>query len=221
MSQSAGFDLSRNPWFAAGGVYAVAHVRGGGELGDDWRRAGKGDKKQNGIDDFVACADYIVAQRYTSSAKLAAKGTSAGGVVVGSALTQRPELFRAVIIEVGCLDALRFEVTRNGPPNVHEWGSVKTQEGFHALRAMSPYEHVVPGTAYPAVLLTAGINDPRVDVWQPAKMAARLRAASTSGRPILLAVNYDEGHFHTTLSSFNQHHADAWAFLLWQLGEVR
>ena len=221
MSQLPNFDLSRNPWFAAGGVYAVAHVRGGGELGDEWRRAGKGAKKQNGVDDFIACGDYLVAQGYTSPAKLAAKGTSAGGVLVGRALTQRSELFRAVIIEVGCLDALRFEVTRNGPPNVHEWGSVKTQEGFEALRAMSPYEHVVPGTPYPAVLLTAGINDPRVDVWQPAKMAARLRATSTSDRPILLAVNYDEGHFHTTLSSFNQHHADTWAFLLWQLGEIR
>jgi len=220
MSQTPSFDLSRNPWFAAGGVYAVAHVRGGGELGEEWRRAGKGPKKQNGIDDFIACADYLVAQGYTAPAKLAAKGTSAGGVVVGRALTQKPELFRAAILEVACLDALHFENTRNGPPNVPEWGSVKTEEGFAALRAMSPYEHVVPGTAYPAVLLTAGMNDPRVDVWQPAKMAARLRAASTSGRPILLAVNYDEGHFHTTLSSFNEHHADTWAFLLWQLGEI-
>ena len=219
MSQLPNFDLGRNPWFAAGGVYAVAHVRGGGELGDEWRRAGKGPKKQNGIEDFIACADYLVAHGYTTPEKLAAKGTSAGGVLVGSALTQRPELFRAVILEVGALDALRFEATRNGPPNVPEWGSVKTQPGFEALRAMSPYEHVAPGTAYPAVLLTAGINDPRVDIWQPAKMAARLRAASTSGRPILLAVNCDEGHFHTTLSSFNQHHADTWAFLLWQLGE--
>ncbi len=97
---------------------------------------------------------------------------------------------------------------------------MKTQEGFQALLAMSPYEHVVPGTAYPAVLLTAGFNDPRVDVWQPAKMAARLRAATSSGRPVLLSVNYDEGHFHSTLSSFNEHHADVWSFLFWQLGEL-
>jgi prolyl oligopeptidase len=221
ISQTPSFDLSRNPWFAAGGVYAVAHVRGGGELGDEWRRAGKGAKKQNGIDDFIACAEHLVAQSYTSPKKLAAKGMSAGGVLVGRAMTQRPELFRAVILEVGALDALRFENTRNGPPNVPEWGSVETQPGFEALRAMSPYEHVSPGTAYPSVLLTAGFNDPRVDVWQPAKMAARLRAASDSGRPILLSVNYDEGHFHTTLSSFNEHHADTWAFLLWQLDELR
>lgn len=217
ISQTPNFDFSRNPWFAAGGVYAVAHVRGGGELGEEWRRAGKGAKKQNGIDDFIACAEHLVAQGYTTPERLAAKGTSAGGVLVGRAMTQRPELFRAVILEVGALDALRFESTRNGPPNVPEWGSVETQPGFEALLAMSPYEHVTPGTAYPAVLLTAGFNDPRVDVWQPAKMAARLRSASSSGRPILLSVNYDEGHFHTTLSSFNEHHADTWAFLLWQL----
>lgn len=221
ISQTPNFDLSRNPWFATGGVYAVAHVRGGGELGDEWRRAGKGTKKQNGIDDFIACAEHLIAQGYTVPEKLAAKGTSAGGVLVGRAMTQRPELFRAVILEVGALDALRFENTRNGPPNVPEWGSVETQPGFEALRAMSPYEHVTHGTAYPAVLLTAGFNDPRVDVWQPAKMAARLRAASTSGRPVLLSVNYDEGHFHTTLSSFNEHHADTWAFLLWQLNNIR
>lgn len=221
IAQTPNFELSRNPWFAAGGVYAVAHVRGGGELGDEWRRAGKGPKKQNGIDDFLACADYLVTQGYTSPGKLAAQGASAGGVLVGSAMTQRPELFRAVILEVAALDALRFEATRNGPPNVQEWGSVGNRSGFESLRAMSPYEHVKAGTAYPAVLLTAGLNDPRVDVWQPAKMAARLRAASSSGRPILLSVNYDEGHFHTTLSSFNEHHADTWAFLLWQLDVKR
>ncbi|MFO0734138.1 MAG: prolyl oligopeptidase family serine peptidase [Nitrospiraceae bacterium] len=100
-----------------------------------------------------------------------------------------------------------------------EWGSVKTQEGFQALLAMSPYEHVVPGTAYPAVLLTAGFNDPRVDVWQPGQSAARLRAATSSGRPVLLSVNYDEGIF-TARSSFNEHHADVWSFLLWQLGRT-
>lgn len=217
MSQSPDFDLARNPWFEAGGVYAVAHVRGGGELGEEWRLAGKGPKKQNGVDDFIACAEHLIAMGYTTPAKLGAKGTSAGGVVVGGAITERPELFRAAILEVACLDALRFEVCRNGPPNIPEWGSTKTREGFDALRAMSPYERVKPGTAYPAVLLTAGLNDPRVDVWQPAKMAARLRAATSSGLPILLAVNYDEGHFHTTISSFNESHADIWAFLLWQL----
>ena len=221
IAQTPTFDLSRNPWFAGGGVYAVAHVRGGGEHGEEWRLAGKGRNKQNGIDDFVACAEYLVAQGYTASAKLAARSASAGGVLIGRAITQRPELFAAAIIEVGALDALRFEVTPNGPPNIPEWGSVQTREGFEALRAMSPYEHVAAATAYPAVLLTTGINDPRVEPWQPAKMAARLRAATSSGKPILLAVNYDEGHFHTTLSSFHEHHTDTWTFLLWQLGESK
>jgi prolyl oligopeptidase len=221
ISQTPNFDLARTPWFAAGGVYAVAHVRGGGELGEEWRLAGKGTNKQNGIDDFIACAEYLVEASYTSPAKLAAKGVSAGGVLVGRALTERPDLFRAVILEVGALDALRFEATRNGEPNVPEWGSVRTKQGFEALRNMSPYEHVLPGTPYPAVLLTAGFNDPRVDVWQPAKMAARMRAATSSALPVLLAVNYDEGHFHSTISSFNEHNADIWSFLFWQLGELK
>ena len=219
-AQGPGFELSRVPWFDRGGVYAIAHVRGGGELGPAWQLAGQGPRKLNGVADFIACAEYLIAERYTSPRKLAARSLSAGGVLVGRALTERPDLFQAVVIEAGALDALRFEATPNGPPNIPEWGSVQTPEGFAALQAMSPYEHIQPGTPYPAVLLTTGINDHRVEPWQPAKMAARLAAATSSGRPILLSVNYDEGHFQTTLSSFYEHEADIWSFLLWQLGET-
>jgi len=219
-SQTPGFELSREPWFKRDGVYAVAHVRGGGELGTAWQMAGKGPHKMNGVADFIACAEYLVTEGYTSRDKLAAQSISAGGVLVGRALTERPELFRAVVIEAGALDALRFEVTANGPANIPEWGSTQSKEGFDALLKMSPYEHIITGTQYPAVLLTTGINDPRVEPWQSCKMAARLQAATTSGQPILLNVNYDDGHFQTTLSSIYEHQADIWAFLLWQLGEL-
>jgi prolyl oligopeptidase len=218
-SQTPGFDLSREPWFMRDGIYAIAHVRGGGELGTAWQMGGKGPHKMNGVADFIACAEYLLAEGYTSREKLAAQSISAGGVLVGRALTERPELFRAVVIESGALDALRFEITANGPANIPEWGSIRTREGFDALLKMSPYEHLKPGERYPAVLLTTGINDPRVEPWQSCKMAARLRAATTSGQPILLSVNYDEGHFQTTLSSMYEHQADLWTFLLWQLGE--
>ncbi|MDB6021248.1 MAG: hypothetical protein JWQ04_1105, partial [Pedosphaera sp.] len=220
MSQGPSFDLSRQPWFARGGVYAVAHVRGGGEFGKEWHLAGKGKNKQNGVDDFIACAEYLVSEHYTSPEKLAVQSVSAGGVLVGQAIMQRPELFGAAVIEVGALDALRFEATPNGPPNVPEWGSIQTREGFESLRGMSPYEHVRPGTHYPAVLLTTGINDRRVEPWQSAKMAARLQAANAGEKPILLSVNYAGGHFQTTLSSILEHQADIWTFLLWQLGET-
>jgi len=220
VAQGPSFDLSQQPWFARDGVYAIAHVRGGGEYGEEWRLAGKGPKKQNGVDDFVACARYLVAEGYTTPEKLAAQGISAGGVLVGQAVMQQPELFGAAVIEVGALDALRFEVTPNGPPNIPEWGSTQSKEGFETLRALSPYEHIRKGTRYPAMLFTTGMNDARVEPWQSAKMTARLQAATASGRPILLRVNRDEGHFQTTLSSINEHHADIWAFLLWQLGET-
>lgn len=219
-SQTPGFELSREPWFERGGIYAIAHVRGGGEFGAAWQMAGKGPNKMNGVADFIACAEYLLNQGYTSRDKLAAQSISAGGVLVGRALTERPELFRAVVIEAGALDALRFEVTANGPANIPEWGSIQSKEGFNALLKMSPYAHLTAGTLYPAVLLTTGINDPRVDPWQSCKMAARLQASTTSGHPVLLRVNYDDGHFQTTLSSMYEHHADIWTFLLWQLGEA-
>jgi len=219
-SQTPGFELSRAPWFKRGGIYAIAHVRGGGEFGTAWQMAGKGPHKMRGVADFIACAEYLLSEGYTSRDKLAAQSISAGGVLVGRSFTERPDLFRTVVIEAGALDALRFEVTANGPANIPEWGSTQSREGFDALRKMSPYEHIIAGTHYPGVLLTTGINDPRVEPWQSCKMAARLQAATTSGRPILLSVNYDEGHFQTTLSSMYEHQADIWTFLLWQLGEL-
>jgi prolyl oligopeptidase len=199
---------------------AVAHVRGGGEYGEDWHKGGQKLTKLNTVFDFIACAQYLVDQRYTSPKYLAGQGASAGGVTVGGALTWRPDLFAVILDIVGMTDTLRVETTPNGPPNISEFGSVKTEEGFHGLYAMSAYARVRDGTPYPAVLLATGANDPRVAPWIIAKMAARLQAATSSGKPILLDVDYDAGHgIGSQRDQIRRLLADEMTFALWQFGE--
>jgi prolyl oligopeptidase len=212
---------SRLAWVEHGGVYAVCHVRGGGWFGEDWHNAGKIATKQHTIDDFVACGRYLVAQKYTAPAHLAGEGTSAGGITIGRSITQHPELFAAALSIVGVSDAVRSEFSSNGPPNIPEFGSVKVASQVGPLINMDAYLNVKPGTKYPAVMLNTGINDPRVSPWELAKFTAALQAASTSGRPILLRVDYDAGHgfMATTRSQANQLLADQYSFLLWQLGD--
>ena len=219
ISQTPSYSPTLLPWFDRGGIFAVAHVRGGGEYGEDWYKAGYQATKPNTWRDAIACAQWLIDHHYTSPAKLAIRGGSAGGILVGRAITERPDLFAAAIDDVPVSDSLRMEFSANGVPNVPEFGSVKTEAGFKALLEMSPYAHVKDGVAYPAVLLTTGFNDPRVDAWEAAKMAARLQAATSSGRPVLLRVDYDAGHgFGTTKKSAYELAADRLAFLLWQLG---
>lgn len=208
-------------WIERGGVYAVAHVRGGGEWGEDWHRAGQKGTKMNTVRDFIACGEYLVEHKYTSPQKLAGSGTSAGGILIGRTITERPDLFAAAISRVGASNILRFENSQGGPANVPEFGTVSTEVGFKALYEMDAYSHVKPNTPYPAVLLTTGINDPRVPVWQVAKMTARLQATSTSGKPILLRVDSDAGHgfIDSTKSQVNAERADWYAFMLWQFGD--
>ena len=175
--------------------------------------------KQNSITDFIACAEALIRMGYTSPAYLAAEGASAGGITVGVAIARRPDLFRAVLIGAGAVNALRLEQLPVGPNLIPEFGSVKDPEQFQALLAMDAYQQVRDGTPYPAVLLTDGFNDPRIQVWMPAKMTARLQAASTSGRPILFRVDFDAGHGPgSTRSQSDAKRADELAFLLWQLG---
>jgi prolyl oligopeptidase len=176
--------------------------------------------KINTITDLIACAHYLVDKKYTSSARLALNGGSAGGIAVGGAITREPGLFGAALDEVGVSDSLRMETTPTGLLNIPELGTTKTLEGFKALYAISPYNHVVRGTPYPAVMLYTGMNDPRLEPWQVAKMAARLQAATTSGKPILLLVDYQGGHgFGDTKTQTDERWADERAFLLWQLGD--
>jgi prolyl oligopeptidase len=187
-------------WFDRGGVLAVAHVRGGGEYGEDWYKGGYKATKPNTWRDAIACGEWLVANKYTSSAQMSIMGGSAGGIYVGRAITDRPDL-------------------SNGVPNIPEFGTVKTEEGFKGLLAMSAYHAVKDGVKYPAVLLTTGFNDPRVDSWEAGKMAARLMAASTSGKPILLRIDFDEGHgIGATKKAQYEERADTFAFLLWQAG---
>ena len=177
-----------------GMVIAYAHVRGGGENGEDWHLAGQKLTKQNTISDFIGSAEYLIKNGYTEPAKLGGIGTSAGGILIGGALTQRPDLFTLCICDVGVMNPLRAEQGANGPGNTPEFGSVKDPDGFKALYAMDAYQHVKDGTAYPAVLLITGANDPRVDSWELFKMTARLQAATSSKNPVLLRIDYDAGH---------------------------
>jgi len=219
ISRDPGFDPRLLAWCELGGVYAVAHVRGGGEYGEDWYKAGYKLTKPNTWKDFIACARYLIDEKYTSPERLAGTGRSAGGILIGRAITERPDLFAAAISEVGCSEMLRMETTPNGIPNIPEFGSVKTEDGFRALYEMSAYHHVTDGVKYPAVLLTTGIHDPRVEPWQAAKMAARLQAATASGKPVLLRVDYEAGHgIGTTKKQIQEQLADNWTFLLWQFG---
>ena len=213
------FDPTMLVFLEHGGVRAFAHVRGGGEYGEDWHQAGQKLTKQHTIDDFIAGGEYLIEHKYTSAAHLAGEGTSAGGITIGGAITQRPEMFGAALIRVGDSDALRSETMASGPANIPEFGTVKEADGFKALFAMDAYQHVKPNTPYPAVLLTTGVNDPRVAPWQAAKMTARLQAATSSGKPILLRVDYDAGHgLGSTKSQRDIELGDEVAFLFWQLG---
>lgn len=202
-------------WYERGGIFAVAHLRGGGEYGKEWHLAGKGLNKQNTIDDFIACAEYLIREGYTRPGRLAGEGGSAGGIPTGGALVQRPDLWAAMVILVGVTNALRMEFLPNGAINVPELGSVATEEGFKALQLIDAYSKVQDGVPYPAVLLTTGLNDPRVMPSHAMKMAARLQRATTSERPVLLRVEMEGGHgLGSTKSQVNEELADEFAFLL-------
>jgi prolyl oligopeptidase len=215
------FEPARLSWLERGGVYAVANVRGSGVYGQEWYQAGYKATKPNTWKDFIACAEYLIAEKYTTSRKLGIHGGSAGGILVGRAMTERPDLFGAVIPAVGALDMVRFATAANGPVNVPEFGDVGKEPEFRALLAMSSYHHVKDGERYPAVLLTHGVNDPRVDVWHSSKMAARLMAASRSGAPILLDLDYESGHgVGDTKAQRQKQLATNYAFFFWHAGHA-
>ncbi len=212
------FSPDRKTLLEHGFVLAIANLRGGGEYGEAWHKAGSLTKKQNVFDDFAACARYLIDHKYTNSAKLAIEGGSNGGLLMGAALTQHPELFAAVVSHVGIYDMLRVELQPNGAFNVTEFGTAKEPDQFRALYAYSPYHHVVDGTNYPAVLFLTGDNDPRVDPLNSRKMTARLQAGGTK-RPVLLRTSSNSGHgIGTALSEYVAEQADVQAFVLDQLG---
>jgi prolyl oligopeptidase len=219
ISMSPNFDFTRRLWFDRGGVYVVANIRGGGEFGEEWHKAGNLTKKQNVFDDFAAAAEYLIKENYTRPGKLAIQGGSNGGLLMGAMITQYPDLFHAVVSSVGIYDMLRVELAPNGAFNVTEFGTVKDPEQFKALYAYSPYHHVVDGTKYPAVLMMTGANDGRVAPYHSRKMTARLLAANKSENPILLRTSSSAGHgIGTALSERIKQSADIYAFLFGQLG---
>lgn len=213
------FNTSFLPMYKRGVVFAVAHVRGGGEKGEDWYRAGWKTTKPNTWKDFIACGDYLVNNGYTSKDKLAGSGTSAGGILIGRAITERPDLFKVAIPKVGCLNTIRGEFSPNGPVNIPEFGTVTIEEEYKALKEMDAYEHIIPGEKYPATLVTTGFNDPRVISWIPAKFAAKLQNENGSANPVLLQVDYSTGHFGgETMTDYFENISDIYSFIMWQCG---
>lgn len=212
------FSTSLYVWLEQDAVLAIAGVRGGGELGSAWRDAGTGANKPNTWKDGIACAEYLVAKGYTAADKLAVRGGSAGGIFAGRAITERPDLFRVGVIQVGMTDTLRAEFSANGVTNISEFGTVADPQGFKSLLAMSTYSNIQDGVKYPAVVFVHGINDPRVDIWHSLKTAARFQKASASGRPVLLRLDDQAGHgIGSTVSQALSETADVYAFLLWQM----
>jgi prolyl oligopeptidase len=212
------FNEMENSLAVKGAVIAIPHVRGGSEKGEEWYRAGYKTTKPNTWKDFISCAEYLINNGYTSAKKLSGTGTSAGGVLISRAITERPDLFAAAICNVGCANAMRLEFSSNGPVNIPEFGTVKDSAECKALYVMDGMQHVVDKTNYPAVMCVGGWNDPRVIAWQPGKFAAALQNASTSGKPVLMKVNYDNGHFTADKSVTFSNFADQYAFLMWQCG---
>jgi prolyl oligopeptidase len=201
-----------------GVVLAWAHVRGGGEKGEAWHKAGYKTTKPNTWKDFNSCAEYLIKLGYTSPGKLAGTGTSAGGILISRAITERPDLFRAAICNVGLANVMRSEFRPTGPVNTAEFGTIKDPMECQALYEMDGVQHVQTGVKYPAVMGVAGWNDPRVPAWQPGKFVATLQSASASPNPALMMVNYDSGHIAAVKTVAFRDMANQIAFLLWQTG---
>jgi prolyl oligopeptidase len=226
-----GFNVSLTPafsrgsylWMEHGGIYAVANLRGGSEFGEDWHRAGMLEKKQNVFDDFIAAGEYLIAQKYTDKDHLAIQGGSNGGLLMGAMITQRPDLFRAVVCAVPLLDMLRYQNFQIAKLWIPEYGSAEDAKQFDWLYAYSPYHHVKPGQEYPAILFMTGDTDTRVDPMHAKKMAALMQAEAKNGasqqRPILLRIETKAGHGQgKPVAKQIEESTDVYSFLFWQLG---
>jgi len=226
-----GFNVSLTPsfsrtaylWMEHGGVFAVANLRGGAEFGEDWHRAGMLDKKQNVFDDMIAAAEYLIAEKYTDKDHLAIQGGSNGGLLMGAMITQRPELFRAVVCQVPLLDMLHYQDFQIAKLWIPEYGTAENPEQFKWLYAYSPYHHVKVGEEYPAVLFMTADTDTRVDPMHAKKMAALMQAEAKNGssrtRPILLRIESKAGHgAGKPVTKQIEEYTDVYSFLFWQLG---
>ncbi|WP_089755326.1 prolyl oligopeptidase family serine peptidase [Chryseobacterium soldanellicola] len=216
-SQSPFFSRIYLLWVNQGGIMAVAHVRGGGEKGEKWRLGGYKETKPNTWKDLIDCTEYLINEKFTSKNKVAIWGASAGGITVGRAMTERPDLFKVAILEVPTTNTLRDALAIGS--NADEFGTLKDSKEFKGLLEMDAYQHIKKGVKYPATFITGGINDPRVPVWEPVKFAAKLMSDNISKNPILLQIDYEGGHGNNT-TAFHGHSnlSDIFAFAFWQLG---
>ncbi|MCK8521486.1 prolyl oligopeptidase family serine peptidase [Aquimarina sp. D1M17] len=207
-------------WALEGGIIAVAHVRGGGEKGEKWHKAGFKTTKANTWKDMIACTEYMIREGYTVPEKSAIWGDSAGGIMAGRAMTERPDLYKAVLLTSPALNMVRCEIQPNGPDSVKEFGTVKIKDEFEALLEMDSYHHIKEGEKYPATLVTGGMKDGRVVIWDPAKFVARLQAENGSENPILFSVDFDLGHsaMNASQMKFYDFFAKPISFAYWQLG---
>ncbi|WP_271784972.1 prolyl oligopeptidase family serine peptidase [Aquimarina algiphila] len=217
-----GFSEKITSWAIEGGVFAIAHVRGGGEKGDAWYRGGFKETKPNTWKDLISCTEYLIQNRYTSSKKIAIHGASAGGITVGRAMTERPDLFAAVIASVGVMNTVRAETGFNGENNAKEFGTIKNEKEFKGLLEMDSYHNIKKGVSYPATLVTTGMNDSRVAPWHSAKFVAKLQEYNSSENPILFDVDYGSGHNSsdsrkTRIKSVT----DVLSFAFWQTGHPK
>jgi oligopeptidase B len=224
ISTPPAFSSDRLSLLDRGFVFAIAHIRGGADLGKEWHDAGKLLQKKNTFTDFVAAAEHLIAAGYTSSEHLAILGGSAGGLLMGAVLNLRPDLFGAAIAKVPYVDTLNSGLDPTLPLTVgeyEEWGNPEERQFFDYIKSYAPYENVRP-TAYPAMLVTGGLNDPRVSYWEPAKWVARLRAVKTDDKPLLLKTEMGAGHFGPS-GRYDRMRETAfdYAFLLLALGLVR
>ncbi|MCX2764524.1 prolyl oligopeptidase family serine peptidase [Aquimarina muelleri] len=219
ISMQPSFSLRRLLWVMEGGIYAIAHVRGGGEKGDTWHKGGYKATKPNTWKDFISCTEFLIKNKYTSSKKTAIWSGSAGGILIGRAITDRPDLFTVAIVEFGSLNILRSIIHANGDNIAKEFGSVKDSIEFKYLLEMDAYQHIKDKEEYPATLLTAGLNDPRVPVWNTIKFGARLQKANTSNKPNFLLIDSESGHAKDDpkLKEFERY-ANILSFALWQTG---
>lgn len=213
------FNISLLTWVKAGGILAIAHVRGGGEKGNDWHQGGLKTTKPNTWKDAIACTEFLIKKNYTNSNKTAIFGSSAGGIMMGRAITERPDLFKVAIGDVPSMNMIRSEITTNGLNSVKEFGTVKDSIEFKSLFEMDSYHHIKDKVNYPATLIASGFNDARVATWSPGKFVARLQETNTSNGPILFSVDFDAGHSvrdnkEKTFDKF----ANYYAFALWQTG---
>jgi prolyl oligopeptidase len=219
ISNLADFSTRRAAAMREGITYGICHARGGGEKGEAWRLGGKDANKHHTWQDLIACGEDLIARGITTRDKLFIIGGSAGGITMGRAMTERPDLFAGVIDLVPAANTLRSEFSPNGPPNVPEFGSVKTEAGFKNLLAMDSIQHVKHGVTYPAVMITTGLNDPRVSPWEPAKFAAALQASGTPN-PVLLRIDAKAGHgIGSTRTQTDELTADWISFIFWRAGK--